>query len=128
MKATAYLFFGTGDRENPVTNTGTGKFYAIKDTDSSTTLLTESNLANLTSSINSTTGGTVTSTQFGWFIRFDSVASTANDTYTARRGEGPLRSRGFLQQRLFHDVHSRHGDGEPVQRRRDMRGCTGSRC
>ena len=76
-----WLFFGTGDREKPVTNTGTGKFYAIKDADTDITLHTESNLANLSSSITSLSGGTVGSTQYGWFISFASVPSTTNDTF-----------------------------------------------
>jgi type IV pilus assembly protein PilY1 len=81
-ESTRYLFFGTGNQEFPVSDGGTGKFYAIKDTDSSTTLLTESNLADLSSSITSLTGGTVGSSQYGWFVSFASVPSTANDTYT----------------------------------------------
>jgi type IV pilus assembly protein PilY1 len=76
-----WLFFGTGDREKPVTNTGTGKFYAIKDADTDNTLRTEGNLANLSSSITSLSGGTVGATQYGWFISFASIPSTANDTY-----------------------------------------------
>jgi len=79
-----YLFFGTGDQENPVTNTGTGKFYAVKDTDAfwPGTPLTESNLANLSSSITSLTGGSVGVTQYGWYVNFASVPSTTNDSYT----------------------------------------------
>jgi type IV pilus assembly protein PilY1 len=81
-ESTRYLFFGTGDQDNPVSNTGAGKFYAIKDSDTDNTLKTESNLANLSSSITSLTGGTVGSSQYGWFVSFASVPSTANDTYT----------------------------------------------
>jgi len=79
-----YLFFGTGDQDNPVSNTGTGKFYAVRDTDTfwPTTPLTESNLANLSSSITSLAGGTVGVSQSGWFVDFASVPSTANDSYT----------------------------------------------
>jgi PilC-like protein with beta-propeller domain len=77
-----YLFFGTGDQENPVSNPGTGKFYAIKDSDTDNTLHTESNLANLSTSITSLSGGTVGTTQFGWFINFASVPSTSNDSST----------------------------------------------
>ncbi len=122
-----WLFFGTGDREKPVTNTGTGKFYAIKDTDSSTTLLTESNLANLTSSINSTTGGTVTSTQFGWFIRFDNVVSTAADTY-------PHAGEKVLSDPVVFSTTSISRRTLPTRRRRtraaaaEHPGYTGSRC
>jgi len=81
-ESSRYLFFGTGNQEFPVSDGGTGKFYAVRDTDSSTTLLTESNLADLSSSITSLTGGTVGPTQSGWFISFASVPSTANDTNT----------------------------------------------
>jgi hypothetical protein len=81
-ESTRYLFFGTGNQESPVSDGGTGKFYAVKDTDSSTTLLTEANLANLSSSITSLAGGTVGPTQSGWFVSFASVPSTANDNNT----------------------------------------------
>jgi hypothetical protein len=83
-ESTRYLFFGTGDQDSPVSNTGTGKFYAVKDTDTfwPGTPLTESNLANLSSSITSLSGGTVGPSQSGWFINFAGVPSTANDTYT----------------------------------------------
>ncbi|OIP36941.1 MAG: hypothetical protein AUK27_00050 [Deltaproteobacteria bacterium CG2_30_66_27] len=81
-ESTRYLFFGTGDQENPVTNTGNGKFYAIKDTDAfwPGAPLTEASLANLSTSITSLGGGTPT--QYGWYASFASVPSTANDTNT----------------------------------------------
>jgi len=78
-----YLYFGTGDQEFPVSNPNTGKFYAVKDTDDMpSTALTESNLANLSSTILSLSGGTVLNSQSGWFIDFSSVPSTPNDTRT----------------------------------------------
>ena len=77
-----YLYFGTGDQEFPISNLGTGKFYAIKDADTDNTLLRESNLTELSRSITSLTGGTVGSSKSGWFISFDNVASTADDTKT----------------------------------------------
>ncbi len=83
-ESTRYLFFGSGDQDNPVSNPGTGKFYAVKDTDSfwPSSALTESNLANLSSSITSLSGGTVGATQSGWLVSFASVPSTSADTYT----------------------------------------------
>ncbi len=80
-----YLFFGTGNQDSPVSDGGTGKFYAIQDYDAfwpTTGPLTESDLANLSSSITSLSGGTVGPSQYGWFIDFTSVPSTANDSYT----------------------------------------------
>ena len=77
-----YLFFGTGDQEFPVSNPGAGKFYSVRDADSDNTLLRESNLTELSRSITSLTGGTVGSSASGWFISFDNVASTADDTKT----------------------------------------------
>ncbi|MCL5884592.1 MAG: PilC/PilY family type IV pilus protein [Deltaproteobacteria bacterium] len=84
-ESTRYLFFGTGDRENPVTNTGSGKFYCFKDTDgfapaSPITETTAGAMTDLSSSIASSSGGTMGN--YGWFIRFAGVPSTANDTYT----------------------------------------------
>lgn len=84
-ESTRYLFFGTGDQDHPVSNTGTGKFYAVKDTDTywPTSALTESNLANLSTSVTSLTGGTVLSTQYGWLVNFATpnfASSLTNDT------------------------------------------------
>ncbi|MGB3399610.1 MAG: PilC/PilY family type IV pilus protein, partial [Candidatus Deferrimicrobiaceae bacterium] len=80
---TRYLYFGTGDRENPISNGSSGKFYCIKDTDSSTTLIKESvggNLVDLTGSITSAGGGTMGT--YGWKILLGNIASTSNDSST----------------------------------------------
>jgi type IV pilus assembly protein PilY1 len=89
-----YLFFGTGDQENPVSNTGTGKFYAVRDTDVfwPTTPLTENDLANLSTSVTSLSGGTVGPTQSGWLVNFATpnfANSLTNDT-NAHSGEKVL--------------------------------------
>jgi type IV pilus assembly protein PilY1 len=78
---TRYLYFGTGNQEYPVSDGGTGKLYAIKDSDSSTTLRTEGNLADLTANLGT---GTAAPTQYGWFVNLGNVPSSANalDTYT----------------------------------------------
>jgi type IV pilus assembly protein PilY1 len=57
-----WVFFGTGDRNHP-NNTGTNRFYGVKDTTTMTNgaALTESNLVEVTSS-------NATATQ-GWFFR-----------------------------------------------------------
>jgi hypothetical protein len=65
-----WIFFGTGDREKPE-NSGTGRFYAIRDGNPSSPY-TESNLSDFTSVIanaDSTVTGTVAvaPTQNGWF-------------------------------------------------------------
>ena len=67
-----YLFFGTGNQESPISDGGTGKFYGIMDTDTSTSLILESNLTNLTSNL---TGATTTPTpaQYGWFVNLGSI-------------------------------------------------------
>jgi type IV pilus assembly protein PilY1 len=47
----AYLYFGTGDRENPCTTTGTNRFFAVKDrneTSDNFTTLDEDDLVDLT--------------------------------------------------------------------------------
>ncbi len=79
-----YLFFGTGDQENPVSNLGTGKFYAIQDEDAfwPVSPLGEGNLTNLSLSITNVNGGAVGSGRYGWYISFASVPSTSVDTYT----------------------------------------------
>jgi type IV pilus assembly protein PilY1 len=82
-EATRYLFFGTGDQDNPVSNTGTGKFYAVKDTDNDTTLKTQASLEDLTDNLGT---GTDSPTQYGWFVDFSFIPAAANtasaDTYT----------------------------------------------
>ncbi len=80
---TRYVYFGTGDRENPISNGSSGKFYAIKDTDSFTGLIDESvsgHLADLTGSITSAGGGAMGT--YGWKIVLGNIASTTNDSAT----------------------------------------------
>ncbi len=85
-ESSRYLFFGTGDQDLPISNPGTGKFYAILDTDSfwPSSPLTESSLADVSSNITSTSGGTVGPSQFGWFVNFasGSLSSAAADSYS----------------------------------------------
>jgi type IV pilus assembly protein PilY1 len=69
-----WIYFGTGDRNHP-NNTGTNRFYGIKDNTNMTngSLLTESNLANVT-----TTYQTITQ---GWYITLgtdEKVMASAN--------------------------------------------------
>jgi type IV pilus assembly protein PilY1 len=70
-----YLFFGTGNQDFPVSDGRTGKFYAVKDTDTDNTLRTEANLADVTSNLGT---GTVAPTQYGWVVNLATVPSTAN--------------------------------------------------
>ncbi len=75
-----YLFFGTGNQETPVSeigSAGTGKFYAVKDTDMywPATPLTEAGLANLTGNL---TTGTAAPTDNGWLINLYSIPANAN--------------------------------------------------
>jgi len=78
-----YLFFGTGNQESPISDGGAGKFYAIVDTDSSTSLIQESvpgTLANLTGNLGT---GTASSTVNGWYVNLASINnSTANTVDT----------------------------------------------
>jgi type IV pilus assembly protein PilY1 len=74
-----YIFYGTGDQERPVTNLGSGKFYAIKDTDTTTTTVVESSstLLNVTPTIaNNAAGGTVSTSQSGWVVNLDNVTQS----------------------------------------------------
>ncbi|MFO7709687.1 MAG: PilC/PilY family type IV pilus protein [Desulfobacterales bacterium] len=73
-----YIFFGTGDRENPGDRTVVNRFYAVKNDWSATGTLTESNLVDVTD--NRIQLGTLTEQQAvrasleaadGWFIRFE---------------------------------------------------------
>jgi type IV pilus assembly protein PilY1 len=80
-ESTRYLFFGTGNQESPVSDGGTGKFFAVKDTDSfwPVSPLGEGNLANLTSNLGT---GTAAPTQYGWLVNLGSVPSTSVDSNT----------------------------------------------
>ncbi|RPJ73140.1 MAG: hypothetical protein EHM15_07565, partial [Desulfobacteraceae bacterium] len=46
-----YMFFGTGDRENPNDRTVVNRFYAVKNDWTATSTLTESDLVNVTSNL-----------------------------------------------------------------------------
>jgi len=75
-----YLFFGTGNQESPISDGGAGKFYAIKDTDSSTSLIQESvsgTLANLTGNLGT---GTASPTVNGWFVNLAGIVNSAANT------------------------------------------------
>ena len=82
-ESSRYLHFGTGNQESPVSDGGTGKFYAIVDTDSfwPVSPLVEGSLADLTSNLAS---GTSAPTQYGWLVDLLNISSAANptDTYT----------------------------------------------
>lgn len=100
-----YLFFGTGDQDHPVSNAGTGKFYAVKDTDSywPTSSLTESNLADLSGSVTSLSGGTVLSSQYGWLVDFSTpnfASALTNDTNT-HSGEKVLSDPVIFNRNVF---------------------------
>ena len=78
-----YIYFGTGDRENPISNGNSGKIYCIKDTDSFTGLIDEAvsgHIANLTASISGVSGGTMGT--YGWKVVPGNIASTSNDSST----------------------------------------------
>ena len=78
-----FVYFGTGDRENPISNGNSGKFYCIKDNDSFTGLVDEAvsgHLADLTGSITSLNGGTMGT--YGWKVVLGNIASTSNDSST----------------------------------------------
>jgi type IV pilus assembly protein PilY1 len=75
-----YLFFGTGNQESPISDGGAGKFYAIMDTDSSTSLIQESvsgTLANLTGNLGT---GTASPTVNGWFVNLAGIVNSAANT------------------------------------------------
>jgi hypothetical protein len=81
-----YLFYGTGDQEKPVTNPGSGKFYAIKDTDtffpSTAVVESSSTLLDVTPTIaNNAAGGTVPTSLSGWVVKLGNVTQSY-DSYS----------------------------------------------
>lgn len=103
-ESSRYLFFGTGDQEFPVSDPGTGRFYAIQDTDSfwppSGSHRTESSLTDLSSSITSLSGGTVGPSLHGWLVNLASVPSTANDSH-GHTGEKVLSDPVIFHNNVF---------------------------
>ena len=82
------IYFGTGDREAPISNASAGRFYMILDDDSKTTATQGNELADFTGSIASASGGSLGSSK-GWYINLGSIASTTNDNVT-HQGEKVL--------------------------------------
>jgi len=82
LGSTRYIFFGTGDREHPISSMASGKFYMIIDTDTSTTTRTEGNLQDFTSNITAASGGSLGS-GYGWYVQLGNIVATANmnDSY-----------------------------------------------
>jgi len=80
-ESSRYLFFGTGNQESPVSDGGTGKFYAIIDTDSfwPSSPLVESDLTDLTGNLGT---GTTGPSSYGWRINLLNIPSAANSTDT----------------------------------------------
>jgi len=76
-ETTRYLFFGTGNQESPISDGGTGKFYAVKDSDASTALVLESSLDNVTSNLGT---GTVAPGNFGWYVNLAGIVNSAANT------------------------------------------------
>ena len=73
-----YLFFGTGDRENPGDNTVVNRFYAVKNDWTATDVLTESDLVDLTDNLiqlgteaQKQAVNTALDNAKGWFIRLE---------------------------------------------------------
>jgi type IV pilus assembly protein PilY1 len=73
-----FIFFGTGDRENPANTTVVNRFYAVKNDWASTSVLTESDLVDVTADLIQL--GTADQQQQvktdlasgrGWYIRFE---------------------------------------------------------
>ena len=89
-ETTRYLYFGTGNQEMPVSDGGTGKFYAIMDSDGSTATVLESSLTNLTSNLVGTTA-TAAPTLYGWFVNLGSIGLNSggntidNNTHSAEK-------------------------------------------
>jgi len=93
------IYFGTGDREAPISNATAGKFYMILDDDSKTTATQGNELANFTGSIASASGGSLGSSK-GWYINLGSIASTTNDNVT-HQGEKVLSDPVVFYNRVY---------------------------
>jgi hypothetical protein len=71
-----YVFFGTGNQEYPISDGGSGKFYAIRNVDTDNTTVQETSLTDMTSSLDSTSGAVAS----GWKIDLGSIGTTSVDT------------------------------------------------
>ena len=83
------IFFGTGNQEFPISDSGAGKFYSIKNADTDNTTILETDLTDITTYVNSTAGftGTISS---GWKLDLGSIDSTAGVDTASHAGEKVL--------------------------------------
>jgi Tfp pilus tip-associated adhesin PilY1 len=88
-----FVYFGTGNKDYPVTDNGTGKFYGIRDSDTDNTTVSEASLVGLisgsTNLIDSTAGFTGT-IQYGWVLNLGSINSTTGVDTSTHSGEKVL--------------------------------------
>jgi type IV pilus assembly protein PilY1 len=93
-----YLYFGTGDREAPLTNGNAGKFYMVIDDDSNSSI-TESQLTIITLA----TGGSL-GTNKGWVLSLPTINSSY-DGYT-HAGEKVLSDPVIFYNRVYFTTYT----------------------
>jgi Tfp pilus tip-associated adhesin PilY1 len=96
-----YIYFGTGDREAPISNPNAGRLYMIMDDDTKTTATLGSQLSNFTGTITSAAGGSLGNTK-GWYVDLGNIVATSNmnDTNT-HAGEKVLSDPVVFYNRVY---------------------------
>jgi Tfp pilus tip-associated adhesin PilY1 len=90
---TRFVYFGTGNKDYPVTDTGTGKFYGIRDADTDNTTVTEGSvgtpLISLTAA-DSTLTSAISPPTYGWVLNLASITSLTGVDTSTHSGEKVL--------------------------------------
>jgi Tfp pilus assembly protein, tip-associated adhesin PilY1 len=98
-----YLYFGTGDREAPLTNSSAGKFYMVIDDDSNSAI-TESQLLPVANSIASASGGALGNNK-GWVLSLSAIPLNSNDNFT-HAGEKVLSDPVIFFNRVYFTTYT----------------------
>jgi type IV pilus assembly protein PilY1 len=103
-----YIYFGTGDREGPISNPNAGRFYMIIDDDTKTTATLESQLSNFTGSITSSAGGIFGSTtNKGWYVNLGNIVASSNmNDNNTHAGEKVLSDPAVFFNRVYFTTYT----------------------
>ena len=100
-----WIYFGTGNQDAPISDTGTGKFFGIHDIDGSTpTLIAESSLTPVHTNMN-LAAGTTTVGASGWKIDLSLVPANSFDTGT-HTGEKVLSDPVVFNNNVFFTTYT----------------------
>jgi hypothetical protein len=85
-----WVYFGTGNQDFPVSDTGTGKFFGIRNTDLDNTTVSEGSLSAISTEQINSTAGNANVGLYGWVVSFGSIGSTTGVDTLSHSGEKVL--------------------------------------